>query len=103
MHKEGPMFTNQKIEPIMSAAANMKKENMGALLYFKPAAGLNLLRNQILGKERFDLAFKTYIHRWAYKHPTPDDFSERWRMCPAKIFPGSGGVGFYTTGNWIRQ
>jgi aminopeptidase N len=32
------------------------------------------LREQILGKERFDYAFKTYIDRWAFKHPTPDDF-----------------------------
>jgi aminopeptidase N len=33
-----------------------------------------MLREQILGPERFDFAFKTYIQRWAYKHPTPDDF-----------------------------
>ena len=74
MHEEAARFTNQKMEPIMSAAANMKQDHNGLLLYFKPAAGLKLLRNQVLGKERFDLAFKTYIQRWAYKHPTPDDF-----------------------------
>jgi hypothetical protein len=33
-----------------------------------------MLREQILGKERFDNAFKTYVARWAFKHPTPDDF-----------------------------
>jgi aminopeptidase N len=33
-----------------------------------------LLREQILGPERFDYAFRTYIQRWAFKHPTPDDF-----------------------------
>jgi hypothetical protein len=33
-----------------------------------------LLREQILGPERFDFAFQTYIKRWAFKHPTPDDF-----------------------------
>jgi len=33
-----------------------------------------LLREQILGKDRFDYAFKYYINNWAYKHPTPDDF-----------------------------
>ncbi len=42
--------------------------------YFKPAFGLILLREQILGKDRFDYAFKNYIHKWAYKHPQPDDF-----------------------------
>jgi aminopeptidase N len=44
------------------------------LTYFKPAFGLILLREQILGKDRFDYAFKNYIHKWAYKHPQPDDF-----------------------------
>ena len=33
-----------------------------------------MLREQILGAERFDRAFQTYIKRWAFKHPTPDDF-----------------------------
>ena len=33
-----------------------------------------LLRNEIIGQSRFDYAFKTYIKRWAYKHPTPWDF-----------------------------
>ncbi|MGH2647057.1 MAG: M1 family aminopeptidase [Ginsengibacter sp.] len=74
MHLESDRFTNQKLEPVMSAPTNMKKENIATLLYFKPAAGLTLLRNQVLGIERFDLAFKTYIKRWAYKHPTPEDF-----------------------------
>lgn len=42
--------------------------------YFKPALGLVLLREVILGHDRFDYAFKKYIERWAYKHPSPDDF-----------------------------
>jgi hypothetical protein len=33
-----------------------------------------MLREQILGAERFDFAFKTYVDRWAFKHPSPDDF-----------------------------
>ena len=33
-----------------------------------------MLREEILGEARFDKAFRTYIARWAYKHPTPDDF-----------------------------
>ena len=53
---------------------NLKERNNGTLLYSKPSAGLVLLREQILGPERFDRAFKTYIDRWAFKHPTPDDF-----------------------------
>jgi aminopeptidase N len=42
--------------------------------YFKPAFGLVLLREVILGHDRFDYAFKKYIERWAFKHPAPDDF-----------------------------
>jgi aminopeptidase N len=42
--------------------------------YFKTALGLVLLREQILGPERFDPAFREYIRAWAFKHPKPDDF-----------------------------
>ena len=40
----------------------------------KPAYGLLLLRQEILGPARFDYALGTYIRRWAYKHPAPRDF-----------------------------
>jgi hypothetical protein len=42
--------------------------------YFKGAYGMVLLREQILGKERFDWAFRKYIRDWAFKHPSPSDF-----------------------------
>ena len=42
--------------------------------YSKTAYGLNLLRNVIVGKDRFDYAFKKYTEAWAFKHPTPYDF-----------------------------
>ncbi len=42
--------------------------------YFKAAYGLTLLREQILGPERFDWAFRKYIQDWAFKHPSPSDF-----------------------------
>jgi len=67
-------YTRPGLEPMMSQPANLKEPNTGTLLYSKPGAGLTLLREQILGPQRFDFAFKTYIERWAYKHPTPDDF-----------------------------
>jgi hypothetical protein len=67
-------FTRPTLEPILSNPDNLKEPNTGTLLYSKPSAGLVLLREQILGPERFDFAFKTYVHRWAFKHPTPDDF-----------------------------
>jgi aminopeptidase N len=42
--------------------------------YQKPALMMQTLRYHVLGKERFDAAFRTYLKAWAFKHPTPDDF-----------------------------
>ena len=42
--------------------------------YFKTAYGLTLLREDILGPDRFDPAFRKFIRDWAYKHPKPADF-----------------------------
>jgi hypothetical protein len=42
--------------------------------YFKPSVALELLRQDILGPAAFDDAFRTYIRRWAFKHPAPADF-----------------------------
>lgn len=42
--------------------------------YFKGAYGNVLLREEILGPERFDWAFRKYIRDWAFKHPSPSDF-----------------------------
>jgi hypothetical protein len=42
--------------------------------YSKVGVSLLLLRDQVLGRERFDYAFKKYISSWAYKHPAPADF-----------------------------
>jgi hypothetical protein len=42
--------------------------------YQKPALMMQTLRYEVLGKERFDAAFRSYLRAWAYKHPTPADF-----------------------------
>jgi hypothetical protein len=61
--------------PSMMARADMLPEKYRhPLVYFKPAFGLVMLREIVLGHDRFDYAFKKYIERWAYKHPSPDDF-----------------------------
>jgi hypothetical protein len=73
-HRIGMFYTRDGLEPILSYVDNYKEINNGTLSYSKPSEGLILLREQILGKERFDRAFTTYINRWAFKHPTPDDF-----------------------------
>ncbi len=42
--------------------------------YSKPATGLVMLREKVLGAERFDLAFGEYAKKWMFKHPQPADF-----------------------------
>ncbi|MEO5892355.1 MAG: M1 family metallopeptidase [Ferruginibacter sp.] len=61
-------------ESIMNIPDALQEGNIGNDLYSKPGYGLQLLRDEILGPERFDYAFRMYISRWAYKHPTPWDF-----------------------------
>jgi hypothetical protein len=48
--------------------------NLAYTAYYKPATGLIMLREYILGHERFDYAFRQYIKNWAFKHPQPSDF-----------------------------
>ncbi len=60
------------IAPIMTKGLNTY--NFGANAYSKPATGLNILRETIMGRELFDHAFRTYSQRWMFKHPTPEDF-----------------------------
>src|SRR5205814_4395940 len=47
---------------------------LGENAYVKTAVGLSLLRDEIVGPVAFDDAFREYTRRWAFKHPTPDDF-----------------------------
>lgn len=61
-----------QLEPIMTNSENIVR--FGSNAYAKPAAGLNILRETIMGRELFDYAFKEYCRRWAFKHPTPADF-----------------------------
>lgn len=61
-----------ELEPIMTNTENIIHYGYNA--YDKPAAGLMMLRETIMGRELFDYAFKEYCRRWAFKHPTPADF-----------------------------
>jgi hypothetical protein len=47
--------------------------------YQKPALMMQMLRYEVLGKNRFDAAFREYIKAWAFKHPTPADFFRMMR------------------------
>ena len=68
------IFFNERSQNIYTISDLVHSYNFGTVLYRKPAFGLQLLRENILGKERFDSAFRYYTHQWAYKHPTPYDF-----------------------------
>jgi Peptidase family M1 domain len=61
-----------QLEPIMTNSENII--DFGSNAYAKPAVGLNILRETIMGRELFDKAFKEYCNRWAFKHPSPADF-----------------------------
>ncbi|HQY12496.1 MAG TPA: M1 family metallopeptidase, partial [Ferruginibacter sp.] len=60
-----------QLEPIMTNSENIIQ--FGPNAYSKPATGLNILRETIMGRENFDYAFREYARRWAFKHPTPAD------------------------------
>ncbi|HEY8397351.1 MAG TPA: M1 family metallopeptidase [Flavihumibacter sp.] len=78
--RRGPAFgivdymklPKDQLEPIMTNSENIVQ--FGPNAYAKPATGLNILRETIMGRELFDFAFKEYARRWAFKHPTPADF-----------------------------
>jgi hypothetical protein len=77
--RRGPAWTitdymklpKDQLEPIMTNSENII--GFGPNAYAKPATGLNILRETIMGRELFDYAFKEYARRWAFKHPTPAD------------------------------
>ncbi|MFN0031450.1 MAG: M1 family peptidase, partial [Flavobacteriales bacterium] len=61
-----------KMCPIMTNSESIYQ--FGNNAYGKPATALNILRETIMGRELFDYAFKEYCRRWAFRHPTPEDF-----------------------------
>jgi hypothetical protein len=69
-----PYMMSPKEDPILTYPDVIQSYNLGNAAYYKPALGLYMLREYILGHKRFDFAFQTYINRWAFKHPTPKDF-----------------------------
>ncbi|PHQ55614.1 MAG: aminopeptidase [Lutibacter sp.] len=86
-----------RLSPIMSQGDNVF--NFGANAYAKPAAGLFILRQTIMGPELFDHAFKTYAKRWKFKHPTPADFFRSMEDASAMDLDWFWRGWFYTTGN----
>ena len=69
-----PILADPNAPPIVSRADTVIEKYRHPVTYFKSALGLVLLRNEILGPERFDPIFRRFIATWAYKHPQPADF-----------------------------
>lgn len=68
------VLKDREAPPILSRADTVIEKYRHPVTYFKSALGLVLLREQILGPERFDAAFRQFTAAWAFKHPKPDDF-----------------------------
>ena len=69
-----PVLADPDAPAIMTRADVMLEKYRHPVTYFKSALGLILLREQILGPERFDWAFRRFIRDWAFRHPAPSDF-----------------------------
>jgi hypothetical protein len=59
-------------QPLITAPAEVR--NLYWTAYEKPALMLRLLREEVIGAEAFDAAFREFTRRWAFKHPQPADF-----------------------------
>src|SRR6476619_2565693 len=68
------VLDNPAAPPILMRADAYTWQLGHPVSYFKGAYGMVLLREQILGPDRFDWAFRKYIRDWAYKYPSPSDF-----------------------------
>jgi hypothetical protein len=65
---------NEEMDGLYNTPEVIQQANLGIAAYEKPSMMLNALRDVVLGKVRFDAAFREYINRWAFRHPTLWDF-----------------------------
>lgn len=92
-------FQNPNRESIATFPDISQSRNLGMVAYYKPAVGLLLLREYILGPERFDRAFQAYIDTWAFKHPMPNDFFNLMENQTGEDLSWFWKGWFYGTGN----
>mgnify|MGYP004510745827 CR=1 FL=1 len=69
-----PILADPNAPPILSRSDTVIEKYRHPVTYFKSALGLKLLREEIIGPERFDPAFRRFTAAWAFKHPKPADF-----------------------------
>jgi hypothetical protein len=68
------LLTDKEAPVILARSDTIREKYRHPVTYFKAAFALTLLREDILGPDRFDPAFRKYIADWAFKHPKPSDF-----------------------------
>ena len=89
--------------PIEMNARPHQPALLGLEAYVKPSVGLQLLRQEIMGPEAFDDAFRTYVRRWAFKHPRRPISSARWKTWAGGGSTGSGASGSSRTRTSTRR
>lgn len=72
--KKEPLDISRMLKSKDALMVPSEANNDYGLYYSKTSMGLNMLRNNVLGADRFDYAFNEYIKHWAFKHPLPYDF-----------------------------
>ncbi|GAB3659352.1 M1 family metallopeptidase [Echinicola sediminis] len=92
-------FNSETREGIDTYPDVVNVNNLGMVAYMKPGIGLIMLREYILGHERFDNAFKSYIKTWAFKHPQPADFFNHMENVAGENLNWFWQNWFYGTGN----
>jgi Peptidase family M1 domain len=74
LHSWATTVADSTQRPLMTMPDHIPASALGAIGYRKPGAVLLTLRDNVVGRETFDRALQIYVHRWAFKHPTPGDF-----------------------------
>ncbi|HMB93767.1 MAG TPA: hypothetical protein VKP65_23140 [Rhodothermales bacterium] len=77
--------------------SDLIQSNFGNNGYSKPAAGLLMLRENIVGDEAFDEAFREFSEKWMFKHPQPADFFRTIEEGTGEYLPWFWRGWFYTT------
>lgn len=83
------------MRPLMTNSEQILQ--LGPEQYTKAATALYILRETVMGKELFDMAFKEYAQRWAFKHPKPADFFRTMEDASAVDLDWFWRGWFYTT------
>ena len=83
------------MRPLMTNSEQIVQ--LGAEQYSKAATALYILRETVMGPELFDMAFKEYAERWAFKHPMPADFFRTMEDASAVDLDWFWKGWFYTT------